>query len=159
MASWIFHLRVGDRVFEQLFDILPHEFIVGNIAPDCGVPNEDWSAFTPSKEISHFKTDAGDFEQADELKKAKEFRNSYMEEFDESAFADRIKYIVEFYESSVRNLDREYPYLNGKEADRFVEETVAYLLSDDILGKFTVTRDYMSHSPEEKKHIDREPLS
>ncbi|WP_312372853.1 hypothetical protein [Lachnoclostridium sp.] len=47
MASWMVHLRVGDRVFEQLFDILPHEFIVGNIAPDCGVPNEDWSVFTP----------------------------------------------------------------------------------------------------------------
>lgn len=247
------HLRVGDRVFEQLFDILPHEFIVGNIAPDCGVPNEDWSVFTPSKEISHFKTDDGDIEQAenfankylygrshtkeefsfylgyyvhlvtdvlwykriyqmtkekfweqfekdkefiwevkrdwydldfrflrsnpdfwpfDELKKAKEFKNSYMEEFDESAFADRIKYIVEFYESSsVRNLDREYPYLNEIEADRFVEETVAYILSepkpcsdnrvlsDDILGKFTITKDYMNRLPEEiKKHIDREPF-
>jgi len=95
----------------------------------------------------------------DELKKANEFKNSYMKEFDESAFADRIKYIVEFYESSVRDLDREYPYLNEKEADKFVEETVAYILSDDILGKFTVTKDYMSRLPEEiKKHIDGEPF-
>lgn len=31
--------------------------IVGNIAPDGGVPNEDWSVFTPDTNISHFKTD------------------------------------------------------------------------------------------------------
>lgn len=32
------------------------EFIVGNIAPDSGIPNADWSVFTPSGDISHFKT-------------------------------------------------------------------------------------------------------
>lgn len=33
------------------------EFTVGNIAPDSGVPNEDWSSFTPSATVSHFKPD------------------------------------------------------------------------------------------------------
>ncbi|MDE7212555.1 MAG: hypothetical protein K2O03_14080, partial [Lachnospiraceae bacterium] len=36
------------------------EFIFGNIAPDSGVPNADWSAFTPSSDISHFRTTDAD---------------------------------------------------------------------------------------------------
>ncbi|MBN2893030.1 MAG: hypothetical protein JXL97_14270 [Bacteroidales bacterium] len=31
------------------------KFIVGNLGPDCGVPNEDWSEFNPATEISHWK--------------------------------------------------------------------------------------------------------
>ena len=218
MATWMVHLRVADRVFHKLYDILPYDFIVGNIAPDCGVPNEDWSVFTPSKKISHFEDDSGDYKQFAEnfakkylqgrshtreefsfylgyyvhlvtdelwyqriyqvikkkyedqfakdkgfiwtikkdwydldfcylrshsdfwtfmeLKKAMDYKNLYMEEFEEFDFANRIKYIVEFYESSVKDLDREYLYFSEEEANNFVEEAVTYLLSDEILGDF-----------------------
>lgn len=57
MASWMVHLRIADRLLDQIPGLTPTEFIVGNIAPDSGVPNEDWSVFTPSTKISHFKTD------------------------------------------------------------------------------------------------------
>lgn len=56
MASWMVHLRIADKLLDQIPDLSPVEFIVGNIAPDSGVPNEDWSAFTPNTTISHFKT-------------------------------------------------------------------------------------------------------
>lgn len=56
MASWMVHLRIADALLDQIPGLSPIEFIVGNIAPDSGVPNEDWSAFTPSYTISHFKT-------------------------------------------------------------------------------------------------------
>lgn len=56
MASWMVHLRVADELLECLKGVAETEFIVGNIAPDSGVPNEDWTAYTPSTEISHFKT-------------------------------------------------------------------------------------------------------
>jgi hypothetical protein len=29
-------------------------FTIGNIAPDGGTPNENWTKFTPSKAVSHF---------------------------------------------------------------------------------------------------------
>ena len=48
------HLRVADTLLSQLDGISETEFIMGNIAPDSGVPNDDWSKFTPSKDISHF---------------------------------------------------------------------------------------------------------
>ncbi len=60
MASWIVHLRITDKLLDQIPDLSPVEFVVGNIAPDSGVPNEDWSAFTPSGDVSHFKTTDAD---------------------------------------------------------------------------------------------------
>lgn len=56
MASWMVHLRIADKLLDSIPGLCPTEFIVGNIAPDSGVPNKDWSVFTPSTKISHFKT-------------------------------------------------------------------------------------------------------
>ena len=58
MASWMVHLRIADKLLDNVPDLSPVEFIVGNVAPDSGVPNEDWSVFTPSTQVSHFKTDS-----------------------------------------------------------------------------------------------------
>ena len=55
MASWMVHLRIADALLQEIPDLCEKEFIVGNIAPDSGVPNEDWSAFFPSTKVSHFK--------------------------------------------------------------------------------------------------------
>lgn len=49
------HLRVAESLFSRLCGLSETEFTVGNIAPDSGVPNEDWSAFTPPYDVSHFK--------------------------------------------------------------------------------------------------------
>ena len=57
MAEWVSHLIVADRVLERLPWLKKHEFCVGNIAPDCNIPNEDWSEFTPSRAITHWMKD------------------------------------------------------------------------------------------------------
>ena len=56
MASWMIHLRVADGLLDRLEDIDETAFVMGNIAPDSGVPNADWSAYVPSKDVSHYKT-------------------------------------------------------------------------------------------------------
>lgn len=56
MATWVTHLIIADRVLERIPDLCRHEFCVGNIAPDCNVENEDWTSFTPSREITHWMT-------------------------------------------------------------------------------------------------------
>ena len=56
MASWVTHLMVADRVLEKMALLCRHEFCVGNIAPDCNVENEDWTQFTPSREVTHWMT-------------------------------------------------------------------------------------------------------
>lgn len=56
MATWIAHMRIAEY-FMQNNSLLNNEmFLVGNIGPDCGVPNEDWSHFTPDTSITHWKT-------------------------------------------------------------------------------------------------------
>lgn len=59
MASWMIHLRIADKLLDQIPGLSPIEFIMGNLAPDSGVPNEDWSRFSPSTKVSHFRVDDG----------------------------------------------------------------------------------------------------
>jgi len=55
MATWINHLRIADHFLKLLPQIHPVDFVAGNIAPDSGEPNEDWSEFTPSGDVSHWR--------------------------------------------------------------------------------------------------------
>ena len=54
MASWVTYLMIVDGVVKQIPYLCRHEFFVGNIAPDCNVENEDWTSFTPSREVTHW---------------------------------------------------------------------------------------------------------
>ena len=54
MATWVTHLMIADSVLKHFPDLDKHGFCVGNIAPDCNVENEDWTAFTPSREVTHW---------------------------------------------------------------------------------------------------------
>jgi len=58
MATWGLHLRLAEAVLNRGYDLDEAMFAVGNIGPDCGVPNEDWSAFDPPSEVSHWKVSA-----------------------------------------------------------------------------------------------------
>lgn len=56
MATWGLHLRLAEAILKRGYDLDEAMFAVGNIGPDCGVPNEDWSAFDPPSEVSHWST-------------------------------------------------------------------------------------------------------
>ena len=56
MASWMIHLRIADQLMDRIPGLDETAFVMGNIAPDSGVPNADWTAYTPPKEVSHYKT-------------------------------------------------------------------------------------------------------
>lgn len=60
MASWMIHLRVADLLMDQIPGLDETAFVVGNIAPDSGVPNADWTAYSPPKVVSHYKTRSED---------------------------------------------------------------------------------------------------
>ena len=59
MASWMIHLRIADKLLDKIPNLSPIEFLMGSMAPDSGVPNEDWSSFSPSTAISHYRVDDG----------------------------------------------------------------------------------------------------
>lgn len=54
MANWITHERVADILLARGLDLDRTGFCVGNVAPDCNVENEDWTSFTPPREITHW---------------------------------------------------------------------------------------------------------
>ncbi len=54
MATWITHLMIADILLTRFPHLDRRGFCVGNIAPDCNVENEDWTAFTPSREVTHW---------------------------------------------------------------------------------------------------------
>ena len=56
MASWMIHLRVAQQLYRQLNIEFVNEFVLGNIAPDSGVPTEDGSGFSPDASVSHFRS-------------------------------------------------------------------------------------------------------
>lgn len=91
MASWMVHLRIADKLLDILPNIAPVEFIVGNLAPDSGVPNEDWSAFSPPTKISHFKT--GDEKAGAEAFAEKYFRPEQRQNYSDSRFAFYLGYL------------------------------------------------------------------
>ena len=54
MAGWITHCRIVDELLRRGLNLDVTSFCIGNIAPDCNVENEDWSGFTPPREVTHW---------------------------------------------------------------------------------------------------------
>lgn len=57
MATWITHLRIAEKLLKNIPGLDARQFAIGNIAPDSGIPNEDWEKFDPPKEITHYLTE------------------------------------------------------------------------------------------------------
>ena len=92
MASWMVHLRIADKLLPHLNNIDETGFVVGNMAPDSGVPNADWSEFRPPYSVTHFK------KKTDEKSR-----------IDVDAFCDRY-----FSEETIRGYDqRTYSFFLG----------------------------------------------
>lgn len=54
MATWIAHLRIAENILRSGFNFEAAHFAVGNIGPDSGVPDKNWSNFDPPKKITHW---------------------------------------------------------------------------------------------------------
>jgi|LGOV01.1.fsa_nt_gb hypothetical protein len=56
MATWITHLRIAENLLKT-YNYDRKNFVLGNIGPDSGLPNEERTKFIPSKEVTHFLVD------------------------------------------------------------------------------------------------------
>ena len=54
MGTWISHLRIAESLLHHFPGLDEVTFTFGNLSPDSGIPNADWTAFDPPKEIAHF---------------------------------------------------------------------------------------------------------
>lgn len=99
MASWMVHLRIADKLLDEINEIDKEAFIIGNIAPDSGVPNEDWSRFKPSKDISHFyiKDEIGDVSINDNEFINKYFTKEKRKKYNIKKFSFYLGYLVHLW--------------------------------------------------------------
>ena len=56
MATWLIHFRIADEILDRLDrnSLDPAAFIMGNVAPDCGIPDADGMNYTHPRKVSHF---------------------------------------------------------------------------------------------------------
>ena len=54
MGTWISHLRIAEKLLNHFPHLDEVTFTFGNLSPDSGIPNADWTVFDPPKEITHF---------------------------------------------------------------------------------------------------------
>src|SRR6185503_7976852 len=54
MGTWISHLRVAENLLPHFPELDEVTFAFGNLSPDSGIPNADWTQFDPPKEVTHF---------------------------------------------------------------------------------------------------------
>lgn len=54
MGTWISHLRIAENLLPYFPELDEVTFVFGNLSPDSGIPNEDWTKFDPPKEVTHF---------------------------------------------------------------------------------------------------------
>lgn len=54
MGTWISHLRIAEKLIGHFPELDRVTFAFGNLSPDSGIPNEDWTRFDPPKEVTHF---------------------------------------------------------------------------------------------------------
>lgn len=93
MASWVTHLMIADAVLERFPGLDRRGFCVGNIAPDCNVENENWTAFTPSREKTHWM--AGERKA---LSDAERFYTEWVEKRRENISGDEeIAFLLGYY--------------------------------------------------------------
>jgi len=72
MASWVKNIRVADELLKRGLKVDKESFIIGSIAPDCNVENEDWTNFIPTREETHWMS-----------KKRKKNTSDYLAFFDQ----------------------------------------------------------------------------
>lgn len=73
MATWIAHLRIAERLLERIPGLDDEAFAIGSIAPDSGVPNEDWTEFEPPAGITHFHGAEGGKKEIEDLRFYREY--------------------------------------------------------------------------------------
>lgn len=57
MPSWANHFRIADKLLPQIQNINADYFIIGNIAPDCGIPDSKHGVYNPPTGATHFTKD------------------------------------------------------------------------------------------------------
>lgn len=57
MPTWANHFRIADKLLPHIKTLDKEYFIIGNIAPDCGIPDSSHGIYVPPTGETHFTED------------------------------------------------------------------------------------------------------
>lgn len=114
MATWIAHLRIAEKLLEKAKYLDKKSFVTGTIAPDAGVPNEDWSRFSPLPEVTHWRNSKGEIE-------AESFYDKYVScmQFEEET--DTFSFMLGYYTHLLSDIEWGKLYKRKKEEPHYKE--------------------------------------
>ncbi|KYH35527.1 hypothetical protein CLTEP_04660 [Clostridium tepidiprofundi DSM 19306] len=138
MATWIAHLRIAENILNKGYNFEKIPFIVGNIAPDSGVPNEDWSNFNPPKKITHWIEDDGTinaYKFWDEYLKYQNFEVNI--ERSTKGNNDRVSFLIGYYIHLMADIEWSKLYELKKKEDLYKQG-----LSRDTKFIWTIKKDW-----------------
>ncbi len=113
MATWIFHLRVAQKIAENFkFDIDETAYYIGAIAPDSGQMIDNFT-YVPTKDVSHWKREGVSYEQR--FEDNTEFYKKYGEnETDITRKSFYLGYYIHILTDTIYVRDIIYPYMDLK---------------------------------------------
>jgi hypothetical protein len=92
MGTWITHLRIAESLLEYLPELDEVTFTFGNLSPDSGIPNADWTAFDPPKEVTHFLHKGGEEASIHDLVYYQQYLSGVKPEDDIQLYSFRVGY-------------------------------------------------------------------
>ncbi len=94
MASWIVHLRLAENLLGLIPGLDAAAFAVGNVAPDSGVPDENWEHFDPPPAVTHFQIADSDSTRSTDL----EFYRRHLAPLrKEPGDAERVSFLLGYF--------------------------------------------------------------
>jgi hypothetical protein len=114
MATWIAHLRIAENILRNGRGLDKTAFVSGNIAPDAGVPNEDWSIFSPPSDITHWKDETGKIN-------ADNFFNRYLTCPDSQKDIEYFSFLLGYYTHLLADIEWSKFYSKKKEEPLYKE--------------------------------------
>lgn len=100
MGTWITHTRIAENLLGKIVGLDPTSFAFGNLAPDSGKPNADWSAFDPPKSVTHFTHK----NKGEDLFQDLVFYQRYLQDFDQTKLEEYSFRLGYFFHLLVDNL-------------------------------------------------------
>ena len=152
MPTWANHFRIADKILPFIKTLDKEYFIIGNIAPDCGIPDGKHGVYRPPTGATHFtkdylyskKTDC-DYEYIyhtyingeSELKKRSFFIGYYVHLFADCYYANRLFLPIEIKYGDFRENE---PLRNAVASER---NNIDFLyFSENVSPSFELFKSY-----------------
>lgn len=179
MATWIAHMRIAEELNKKL-NLNEETFLVGNIGPDSGIPNENGTAFDPPKTVTHWLPDGGKSTECD----AEGFFRKYIGDCNINLQEERNVFLLGYYTHLITDIawstmhreikknNKEYAYRIKNESD-FIWKVVKkdwygldfkYLIDNEnnifnrVFVNIEAVPDYLDYLPEKALTISVENI-